>query len=79
MIFAVLFKKQFLCIEREYAGNERLESLFSILGIRDKFFKSVDEIDWNNILEEDIDYPAVHSKLVIEKKKSLKFLLQFVL
>lgn len=74
IIFAVLFKKQFLCIERGYAGNERLGSLFSILGIKSRFFKSIKDIDLENLFKEELDYGNIEKNLDKEKKKSLMFL-----
>ncbi|MFA7578282.1 MAG: polysaccharide pyruvyl transferase family protein, partial [Candidatus Muiribacteriota bacterium] len=54
VIFAILFEKQFLVIERDYAGNERLKSLLSLLNIKNRFYPSLDKLNYNFILKNKI-------------------------
>ncbi|MDO8241158.1 MAG: polysaccharide pyruvyl transferase family protein [Candidatus Moranbacteria bacterium] len=75
VIFAIIFKKQFIVIARDYAGNNRLESLLTTLNIKNRFLKSIDDITNLDIYKELIDYNMVHKILDIEKEKSLKFLI----
>lgn len=74
VIFAILFKKQFIVIERGYAGNERLNSLLSILQIKNRFYPSLEDIQYDYLLNDKIDYVKVYKKLNIERNKSTDFL-----
>jgi coenzyme F420-reducing hydrogenase beta subunit len=74
VIFAILFRKQFIAVARDYAGNDRLESLLSIFNVKNRFLKSLSEIQSAGILEKSIDYDLVHKALDVEKEKSLRFL-----
>ena len=73
-IFAILFKKQFIVIARNYAGNNRLDSLLSILNIQNRFYGSIDDVHDVDFLDHPIDYDAVYEILEAEREKSLKFL-----
>lgn len=74
-VFAIIFKKQFVCISREKGGNSRLESLFERLGINPKrFYEQVGDVNINSF-DEKIDYQVVEEKLQAAKKESLDFLL----
>ncbi|MGW8184830.1 MAG: polysaccharide pyruvyl transferase family protein [Candidatus Moraniibacteriota bacterium] len=74
VIFAIIFKKQFIAIARDYAGNSRFKSLLSILNISNRLLKNINEIENLNVHDGLIDYDAVYKILDIEKEKSLKFL-----
>lgn len=74
MIFAIIFKKQFVVLERDYAGNERLNNLLSILKIKDRFYSSLKKKDYISFIKNKIDYKKVSEILDLERKKSLKFL-----
>lgn len=74
VIFAIIFKKQFVVISRNYAGNDRLYSLLSILGIKNRFFSSLDKLNYSKIMADFINYKKVNALLTVEKKKSINFL-----
>jgi hypothetical protein len=74
VIFAILFRKQFLVIERDCAGNERLNSLLSLFDIRNRFYSSLDDIKYSDVVKNKIDYIKVYGKLSLEKEKSMKYL-----
>lgn len=74
VIFSIIFKKPFVCIERGYAGNERLNSLFSTLKIKNRFFKTIGEIDFETLMKRSLDYKNIYAILQDERKKSFRFL-----
>ena len=74
VLFAIIYKKNFVCIGKNSTALSRFESIFSTLSIDAKFFASLDEIKDKNILLEKINYKKINKKLKLEKKKSLEFL-----
>ena len=75
-VFAILFKKQFVCLSRDRGGNSRLESLFELLGINPKrFYSDIAQINLNSFAEK-IDYEKVEKHLAEAREKSLDFLLK---
>lgn len=74
IIFSILFKKQFICVERRYAGNERLNHLFSTLEIENRFVKSLKEVNFETISNKKIDFKKAYINLEREKNKSINFL-----
>ena len=73
-VFAIIFKKQFICITRNKGGNSRLESLFSTLGIGKKHLITELPTDYKKAFANEIDYNQVEKKLKIEQEKSIKYL-----
>lgn len=74
IIFSIIFKRQFIALQRDYAGNERLNSLFSLLKISDKYVKDLNSIDINSQYKNKIDYNSIYKILKIERSNSLSFL-----
>lgn len=74
VIFSILFKKQFVFIEREYAGNERINSLFNILGIKNRSYSTIEKIDIEMLFKEEVKYKDIYKKLTMERERSLIFL-----
>jgi len=74
VIFSLLFKKEFVVIQRDYAGNERLNSLFSVLNIKNRFFKNLNDIKFNRLNINKINYAMVSKQINIEKKRSADYL-----
>ena len=73
-VFAILFKKNFVCIPRDFGGNSRIESLFDTLGInRKRFVKKLEDISLS-MLEEKIDYDEVYRRLNENRKDSWNYL-----
>ena len=74
-VFAILFKKQFICIARNEGGNARIENLFNQLNInQNRFVKKAKEINENSFVEQ-VDYNNVDLRLSEKRALSLKFLM----
>ncbi|MHC4952029.1 MAG: polysaccharide pyruvyl transferase family protein [Planctomycetota bacterium] len=72
--FAIIFKKQFVCIKRNFGGNSRIESLIDMLGIdQSRFYDDINDIP-RGIFRRTIDYEEVYDNLKREREKSLYFL-----
>lgn len=77
VLFAIIFHKQFLIIEREYAGNERFKSIFSLFNLETegRIFPSLKEMtNLNQIYKNKINYKDLKKILNLERKKSLNYL-----
>ncbi|MBL7481031.1 polysaccharide pyruvyl transferase family protein [Legionella bononiensis] len=74
-VFAIIFKKQFVCVQREVGGNHRIESLFNVLGIdHNRFYNNVNDISQHSF-STPIDYKKVYQNLEKERNKSKEFLI----
>lgn len=73
-VFAILFRKPFLCISNLNGGNSRLQSLFLKLGLSSKFVENENSLV--EAINQTIDYNDVFLKLELYRKKSKKFLEQ---
>lgn len=67
MIFSVLFRRPFVIFSREQCDN-KIEELLQLFGIPERMLVTGDE----ELCE--IDYQSIHSKITIERRKSLSFL-----
>lgn len=75
--FSMIFEKQFVVPINDYRGNERFESLLSLVNLKDKFFSTKNNTDI--ILSEiikPIDYDSVNKLLEKEIHKSVNWLSQ---
>lgn len=72
LCFAIIFKKQFILLNKKEQAQERLISLCNQLGIEDRFAENEEDID--RLIKEQIDYEQVDKKLNVEKLKSEQFL-----
>lgn len=74
--FAILFEKKFVFLPNKQRGLSRVESLFEILGIKNRICKDdLIEIDkYNN----DIDYESVKEKLSYHREESLNYLINSI-
>lgn len=71
-VFSILFQKQFVVLTHIGGGNNRIETLFNSLGIKNRCVADTSRI--NEIIEEKIDYRTIednHDKLC---ELSIKFL-----
>lgn len=73
-ILAIIFKKQFIIIARDYAGNSRFDSLLTTLRIKNRIFKKIGDVKDVNFLNDPIDYIKAYEILDFEKEKSLNYL-----
>ena len=75
-VFAIIFKKQFFCIQREAGGNSRIDSLFNLLEIdHAHFYNKVSDISEQSF-ETPINYKKVYRNLEKERNKSNDFLIK---
>lgn len=74
--FAIIYKKNFIAINKACGGASRFISLLSQFGLEDRLTYSFNDIVDNEKLFEDIDYDKVYQILDEEKQKSIKWLLE---
>jgi len=70
-VFAIIFKKQFVCVMSKTRGNYRISSLLNKLGLEDRMVYSI-----NDIPDRPIDYVAVSAKLDVLREESRNFLIK---
>lgn len=73
VIFSLIFKRDFICLINQKRGVSRLHSLLEIVGLENRLFTTVKEID-AAILTRHIDYEIVDHKLKSKQEKSIRFL-----
>ena len=74
--FAIIFKKNFICIANKGRGIARFESLLNRLNLQDRIlYNPEDFAGRENLLEQEIDYNSVYNILEKEKETSFKFLI----
>lgn len=73
-VFSVIFKKQFVVLGNEHRGIERVESLLTLLSLQERLIRSVDDYEYEKVLNSKIDYKKVDVKLDLERKSSMDFL-----
>lgn len=76
-VFSILNRKKFFTFKRFKPGrkvstNSRLDSLFDLLGLQERFLCS--DADVEKCMEMEIDYNIVHEKLELFREESKKFL-----
>lgn len=71
--FAIIFKKEFICIQNSSRGNARLSSLLTMLNLQNRIMTNnfYDSYTKNKLL---IDYDVVEKILNKERVKSINFL-----
>lgn len=72
MVFAIIFNKPFLVLVNGTRGADRFLNMLSLLDLQDRVLS--DDLTLNEILEKEIDWDSVNTKLSILREKSLKFL-----
>lgn len=76
MVFAIIFKKQFIAIANKKRGQTRFVSLLSKLGLNDRLVENVREINKKSF--QTIDYDNVMKKLEKERTNSMKFIIKMI-
>ena len=71
--FSILFKKNFVYINN-IGGKTRVECLLADLGIENRIYDRFEDINFNKLLDEGIDYNKVADRLNKLKINSLSFL-----
>lgn len=74
MVFSILHKRQFAVLAGNHGRSTRLTSLLKILGIEDRFFNSIEELDNAKPWTKTIDYTAVYPKLMKIRELSINTL-----
>lgn len=73
-VFSIIYEKEFLTITTVNRGNERIESLFDMLGIdKGRFYDDIKKINENSF-KNTIDYVKVKENLEREKVKGFDYL-----
>ena len=66
MVFAILFKKNFIAIPANLKRVDRMLSLLNDLGLESRFFSNITEVLNSEVLNENIDYNIlVRDKILI--------------
>jgi len=74
MVFAVLFRKNFIAIPALPDRIDRMLSLLKDLGLESRFFNSIEEVRNTDIYKNDIDFDRIDNKIKIMRESSLEFL-----
>lgn len=72
--FCLLFEKQFVYFPNAERGLTRLESLLGLLGLKERIYYSLEDLQSRRGWEDTINYNAVNKILAFERKKSALFL-----
>jgi len=65
LCFSIIFHKDFICLVNKNRGEDRFVSLLSDLGLMDRLFYDLSEVDWKKLPP--IDYQKVEK--IIEQKR----------
>ena len=74
MVFSILFKKNFIAIPAVPERAGRMVSLLDGLGLKSRFFNSIEDAPESPLLLEKIDYTIVDDKIKSLRESSLSFL-----
>ncbi len=74
MVFAIIFKKNFIAIPAIPERAGRMLSLLKDLGLESRFFHDIADVQSSNIISDDINYSDVDEKLSSLRERSLAFL-----
>lgn len=73
-VFAIIFNKPFIVIGNKFRGTGRLSSLLTMFGLVNRMIFEEENINWESILNENIDWGKVNTHRSLLKSKSLIFL-----
>lgn len=74
MMFSIIFKKQFICLVNKLGGATRFIHIAEKLGISDRIFYNICDIDVEKVINNKINYDLVDEKLAILRNYSINFL-----
>jgi hypothetical protein len=75
-VLSIIFKRQFICLQRKYGGDARILALFGSLGVDlGRFYKELEDVK-ENPFQKDIDYQIAFENLSVEREKAMDFLKQ---
>lgn len=73
VLFAIIYRKPFICITENCTSFSRFNSLFNIFDVKDNFYSKLSEID-NLKKIYNINYNGIEARLNEERTKSIAFL-----
>lgn len=76
-IFSILFNKPFIVIPNVERGLTRFTSLLKTFGLEERILYSFNDID--RILENEINWTEINSKLIIKREQSSSFILNSII
>ena len=71
LVFSVLYKRNFVVITPENGRNSRLKNLMQTLGLMDRYYNDMDDIDYKRFARENVDYDKV--MVILDKQRSLSW------
>lgn len=71
-VFSLIFRKQFAVMGNPNRGLTRIYSLLKLFGLEDRFVNQESQI--GELLQNEIDYEIIKSKIEVYKKNSMDFL-----
>jgi hypothetical protein len=74
MVFAIIFKKNFVVVPAVAERVDRMLSLLKDLGLESRFFQDIGEINAASPVLDDIDFVEVDKKLKLLRQSSLEYL-----
>lgn len=72
--FALIFHKQFVCINPHKSTSTRMLSLLNTLGVENRFYSSPKDVPLADLLSHPIDYQRVDDILTAQVAASMRFL-----
>ncbi len=72
--FALIFHKQFVCVNPYHATSTRMKSILDTLGVENRFYSSYEDVPLADLLAHPIDYQLVDELLSTETTTSIQFL-----
>lgn len=80
LAFSLIFNRQFIIVQPENTGrSSRIVDLLSELGLSDRFFTSIKDVEESKIWERPIDYNSINGKLAGLRQLSFDYLKKAVL
>lgn len=73
-VFAIIFNKPFIVIGNKFRGTGRLSSLMNMFGLASRMIFEGENINWEDLLNENIDWAKVNKHRSLLKSESLNFL-----
>lgn len=74
MLFSIMFEKNFVVLANQKGRSARLTDFLETIGLKERFFNSVAEIDKSDILSLPIDYSLIIPKIRALRNQSLSIL-----
>ncbi len=79
LAFAIMYRKPFAVVLKDASSKGRLPTLLRMLGLEDRLFDSYEEVVGSGVLNDSIDYSAVHEKLSDLRAESQAWILDSII